>query len=162
KRNSKGEPRGVSPRVAEPSKNTMGLPHTSGPVSPKAWQESERLLGRFDEAWQSATPPELEPFWASVSGESRTKDLLVELIKMDPDYGWRGAAQGRSVSLSLLSGPATSGAGPLPQCPRLEAYLERFSLLGAANLLPISLIGEEYRARQRWGDRPGHEEYFQR
>jgi WD40 repeat protein/serine/threonine protein kinase len=138
----------------------MGLPHTSEPVSPKAWQEMERLLGRFDEAWQSATPPELEPFLASIADESRTKDLLVELINMDLEYRWRGAAQGRSLSLSLLSGQA--GAGPLPQCPRLEAYIERFPLLGPLHLLPVSLIGEEYRSRQRWGDRPEHDEYFQR
>jgi serine/threonine-protein kinase len=41
----------------------------------------------------------------------------------------------------------------------LEDYLDHFPELGAAPKLSIQLIGEEYRARQRWGDRPTHQDY---
>ena len=34
--------------------------------------------------------------------------------------------------------------------------------LGPLDRLPVDLIGEEYRVRHRFGDRPGHDEYFER
>src|SRR4051812_14632982 len=46
--------------------------------------------------------------------------------------------------------------------PWLENYVAEFAELGPVNCLSLSLIGEEYRARQRWGDRPGHQTFVER
>ncbi len=46
--------------------------------------------------------------------------------------------------------------------PRLEDYARRLPRLGPLRRLPLDLICEEYRVRQRWGDRPNHAEYAAR
>src|SRR5262249_14275718 len=45
---------------------------------------------------------------------------------------------------------------------RVEKYTRRYPEVLQQEPLLVELIGEEYRARQRWGDRPGHSEYSQR
>ena len=46
--------------------------------------------------------------------------------------------------------------------PLLESYAAKFPELGSLDRLPIELIGEEYRVRRVWGDRPEHAEFFSR
>ncbi len=44
----------------------------------------------------------------------------------------------------------------------LEGYAAKFPELGSLDEWPIELIGEEYRVRRHWGDRPTHEEFLSR
>src|SRR5262249_52757805 len=48
------------------------------------------------------------------------------------------------------------------QGAQLEAYLEKYAELGAAQDLPVELIAEEYRVRHSLGDKPKLESYRQR
>jgi serine/threonine protein kinase len=50
----------------------------------------------------------------------------------------------------------------LPVRPRLEDYVRRYPELGPLEQVSPAIIGEEYRARQRWGDRPAHDDYLAR
>src|SRR5262245_38855815 len=117
--------------------------------SPLLSDELEQVLDRFDLAWQGGTPPALDQFLSKNSNASARRQLLIELIKIDLDYRWQRL-------------PQTKADGPLPAQPLLEDYLRRFPELGPVDKLPVELIGEEYSARQCWGDRPGHEEYRNR
>ncbi len=67
--------------------------------------------------------------------------MLFELICIDLEFRWRNSTAGRRT---------------------LEDYLERFPKLISLDRLPVDLIGEEYRARRRWGDRPSHDEFLSR
>ena len=69
------------------------------------------------------------------------RNSLVELIMIDLEYRYRDS------SVKTLS---------------LEEYATEFPQLGPFNELPVELITEEYRARWRWGDRPGVAEYDKR
>jgi tRNA A-37 threonylcarbamoyl transferase component Bud32 len=113
--------------------------------------EIDRLLDRFERAWQGKGPPTIEAFLPPARLTARTARALVrELIKIDLEYRWRRPL------------PETKAASCLPGQPRLEDYVERLPLLGPLKKLPLDLIGEEYRVRQRWGDRPDHAEYARR
>jgi tRNA A-37 threonylcarbamoyl transferase component Bud32 len=101
----------------------------------------DRLLDRFELAWQTGVPPAIEAFLPPALSARRT--LLHELVKIDLEYRWRQAP------------PHASG-------PRLDDYVRRLPRLGSPRRLPIELIAEEYRVRQRWGDRPDHAEYIGR
>lgn len=117
-------------------------------------QPSRRLsrwliwLELFEEAWQQRLPPCLDSFLQQVLVEQPALDadarrvLLEELIKIDLEYRWRQAE------------PEAAWC--------LEVYASRYPELGGWDRLPLDLIGEEYRARQRWGDRPTHQEYVAR
>jgi serine/threonine protein kinase len=109
----------------------------------------EQLLARFDKAWRSGTPPRIEDFLSGSDAldTPARRELLAELVATDLGYRWRQVSQ---------------AAGPRNQGPRLEHYVERLAELGPLEQLPAELIGEEYWARQRWGDRPDHKEYLVR
>jgi len=62
------------------------------------------------------------------------------LICLDLEYGWRSPHPGGS--------------------PTLADYVARFPELVSLDRLPLDVIGEEYRARRRWGDRPTHSEFL--
>jgi hypothetical protein len=111
--------------------------------SPVCRDELDRLVDRFESAWQSGTPPKIEDFLPA--GRAAARSLLYELVKIDLEYRWRLSSQGAS-----------------PSHPCLEFYVKRIPRLGPLQQLPVDLIGEEYRARQRWGDRPAHAEYAAR
>jgi eukaryotic-like serine/threonine-protein kinase len=66
--------------------------------------------------------------------------LLVELICVDLEYRWRDPG---------VVGTATLGK-----------YVERFPELISLDRLPLELVGEEYRVRRCWGDRPSHAEFM--
>lgn len=100
-------------------------------------------------------PPDLAeclPATAPVGSDDRRR-LLIELICIDLEFRWRAACEANGMKSSQLR-------KFLPQ------YVEEFPELGELKDLPIVLIGEEYRALQRWGrseDRPtDHEKFIER
>src|SRR5262249_15530634 len=81
----------------------------------------------------------------------------LQVDTVDLDSGWRGSRRA-----AAWGGGAPGTDDPSPARPRLEHYLARFPDLGAPDQLSVGLVLEEYRARTRWGDRPGHAEYLER
>jgi tetratricopeptide (TPR) repeat protein len=132
--------------------------------------EIEGLLERFEVAWHGGTVPDLRAFVPGVltDGQPLTgsvrRALLCELVKVDLEYRWRDTREPAPCP-DLLSPthPTPPQTGRLlPLRPLLERYVEAFPELGSLDCLPLSLIGEEYRVRQRWGDRPDPAEYQSR
>jgi hypothetical protein len=103
------------------------------------WDRLQEVVDRFETAWgqvsTSAATVDLKPFLPS-SGDPLRAVTLAELIKTDLEIRWR---RGRE------------------SC--LEQYLEQFPELGSAGALPAPLIYEEYRVRQRYGDKPALASY---
>jgi len=115
-------------------------------------EQLDQLLERFEEGWRSGTAPAIGSFLfaANLADIAARRELLQELVKIDLDYRWRSAN-------AMSSAPAFGNGGR-----RLEDYVREHPELGPAQKLPAAFIGEEYRVRQRWGDRPGHAEYAAR
>jgi tRNA A-37 threonylcarbamoyl transferase component Bud32 len=126
----------------------MPEPQCAHPPSSGESDDLDRPLERFELAWQSGTVPAIEDFVPAVRKGRRR--LLQELVKIDLEYRWRRT-------------PSQIPPGDMwPARPLLEDYVARLERLGPLSRLPIELIGEEYRVRQRWGDRPDHAEYRRR
>lgn len=105
-------------------------------------EEIESRVLRFEQDWRRGGPREiasylLEPW---LLGEPERSRLLVELICIDLELRWRNSRVGQPITLA--------------------GYVERFPELIALDRLPLEVIGEEYRARSRWGDRPAHAEFL--
>jgi tRNA A-37 threonylcarbamoyl transferase component Bud32 len=100
--------------------------------------EFESRIRRFEQARRlqvrSGIAKFLDPV-GEVPAVDRTR-LLVELICIDLEFEWRVPRE---------QPPST-----------LEIYIAQFPELNSLDRLPIELIGEEYRVRHRWGDRPSH------
>jgi eukaryotic-like serine/threonine-protein kinase len=95
----------------------------------------------FEQAWQIGQPraiADLLNLPPMLVGEDRLC-LLVELICVDLEFRWKGQP---------------------PAC--LEDYAAMFPEVGSFNHLPIDIIGEEYRVRCQWGDRPTHSHFLLR
>lgn len=110
--------------------------------------EFEKLVYGFDKAWQSGQAPRLTDFLPQgrwTGGHPAYRKFLEELVKIDLEYRWR-------------EGDHASGKARL--C--LEDYARSLAEFGLVEHLSAELIGEEYRVRQRWGDRPRHAEYVAR
>jgi len=107
------------------------------------------LLNLFEEAWQHGAPLRIEDLLASPAARqsANRRQLLEELISIDLEYRWRAQR---------------SAPGGATDSLRLEEYARRYAELGRAEQLPLELIGQEYRVRQCWGDRPSHAEYAAR
>jgi len=95
----------------------------------------------FEEAWQRHGPADIAEHLKYAPASTRFP-LLVELICIDLEYRWRHDRSSESVTL--------------------ERYVAAFPELGPLARLPLELIGEEYRARHRWGDRPTHAAFLSR
>src|SRR5262249_25221701 len=108
-------------------------------------------LDRFDSVWRGGDPPGIEDFLPA--GGSERREVLLELIKIDLEYRWRRSQE------TLLSYDAGDDS---PSRPTLDYYAEAFPELGSLRDWPLDLIGEEYRARRLWGDRPDHVAYADR
>jgi non-specific serine/threonine protein kinase len=110
--------------------------------------DEEELLERFEDAWRTQPPADLDQFLGGANGESepRRLELLPELIKIDLEYRWR------------TYGKTDAAANGFPGAPLLEDYLAHRPQLS----LSTELIAEEYRVRCRWGDVPSSNEYLQR
>lgn len=116
-------------------------PAAPGPTA-KLTADVEAILDRFEQAWQGPALPRIEEFFPpSVAADGNRRTLLEELVKIDLECRWQRSGRG----------------GPEPW--RLEEYLRRYpELIG----LSIDLVGEEYRVRYLWGDRPSHVDYGSR
>jgi tetratricopeptide (TPR) repeat protein/tRNA A-37 threonylcarbamoyl transferase component Bud32 len=108
-------------------------------------------LDRFDSSWREGSSPRIEDFLPPGGRERR--EALVELVKIDLEYRWR---QGQE------STPSGSRGGDFPSLPKLDDYARAFPELGSERDWPLDLIGEEYRARRLWGDRPAHVAFGER
>lgn len=107
-------------------------------------QEFESRVLRFEQVWRLHGPRAIEDDLddpPQPAGPERHR-LLVELICIDLEYRWRN--------------PGVAGAATLAE------YVERFPELISLDRLPLELIGEEYRVRFQWGDRPSHAEFLSR
>jgi eukaryotic-like serine/threonine-protein kinase len=134
-------------------------------VIPAGRPEMEKVLDRFEEAWQMGTPPHIDDFVPPISPTAQgahdpvRQGLIKELIRIDLDHRWRAkhpAILGRPERGGGLAGPGVS------ERPRLEQYLERYPELRQVKATLVELAGEEYRVRQLWGDQPRHDEYAAR
>jgi eukaryotic-like serine/threonine-protein kinase len=108
----------------------------------------ESRLLQFQQAWAQGSPCPIAQILddpPGVSSVDRAR-LLVELIAIDLEFRWRNARLHANSSERLL----------------LEDYASRFPEMGASDRWPVELIGEEYRVRCRWGDRPSHEDVLSR
>jgi tRNA A-37 threonylcarbamoyl transferase component Bud32 len=108
----------------------------------------ESRVLRFEEAWVRAAPPRLADFLddpPALSSADRAR-LFVELIAVDLELRWRNARHHNDPRGRMV----------------LEDYVARFPELASLDRLPLELIGEEYRVRCRWGDRPSHEDVMSR
>jgi len=103
--------------------------------------DSEQLLEDFETAWRNGSLPAIADFLQADADDRR--QLLEDLITLDLEYRWRRRS---------------AEAPPW----RLEDYVARHPELGLIDQLSGELIGEEYLARHRWGDRPAQAEYLTR
>jgi serine/threonine protein kinase len=108
----------------------MSRPDDLGQLNTLDWQRLQELADRYHEARKRGSTLSLEPFLPA-RGHSLRPIVLNELIITDLELRWQ----------------QKQGVG-------LEYYLEKYPELGSAPALPAKLIFEEYRIRQRYGDRP--------
>jgi serine/threonine protein kinase len=132
--------------------------HSKAPVSgtPGPGPDCLSVLERFEAAWQAGTAPVLDEFCSTIlsdrlAGDAR-RALLEEFVKIDLEYRWRSAKPKQTVAAAAA--PPGTGNQALPFHPLLEDYAACYPALGPVERLSGDLIAEEYRVRQRWGDRP--------
>lgn len=118
-----------------------------------AQMEYDDLVDEFEQQWRTGSPPDIANFLRRVSSDSRLA-LLQELVMVDMEYRWKQSAD--SQADTYIEQESTA------EIWNLENYLRRWPELGPPESLPVDLIVEEYRIRQRWGDRPAHTEYSNR
>jgi hypothetical protein len=102
----------------------------------RAWDESEDVIARFEEAWTSGARPEIVAYLSPGVGRTR---LLTELVHIDLEYRHRGGE------------PA-----------RVEEYLARFPELGGDRAVVLALIAAEHELRRRREPGLAITEFFQR
>jgi tetratricopeptide (TPR) repeat protein len=90
-----------------------------------AWDRVERILERFEDAWQHGDRPALEDYLAGFEAERRA--LLIELVHEDLEF-------------RLQAGEPA----------RVETYLERYPELAVDRARVLSLITEEYALRLQY------------
>ncbi|HYV34622.1 MAG TPA: protein kinase, partial [Gemmataceae bacterium] len=110
----------------------MSLPDDLGVMRTEAWDDLQRYLNRFEEAWKYAIlhdqqPPDLTNYIPPFESQARGQ-VYAELVKTDLEYRWK---QG--------------------QTPDLDSYILKYKELGTAETVPASLIFEEYRIRLMHG-----------
>jgi hypothetical protein len=114
-------------------RSTMDCSTQLGDLTAEEWDSLQTVLDRFESVWAEVKIPGnavvLEDYLPSPEDRLRLI-VLHELIKTDLEFRWR---RGQDVSL--------------------DYYLLRFGELGSAEALPAALIYEEYRVRQRYGDK---------
>src|SRR5262245_996626 len=121
---------------------------------PETGAALEKLLQQFDQVWRHGPAPRLDDYVVAriPAGAGATRrELLAELVRVDLQYRWRLAGQGKALPV-----------GDIRERPHLERYVERYPELGPPDRLSVELIAEEYWVRHVWGDQPGHAEYFRR
>jgi hypothetical protein len=106
-------------------------------VSDALWDRLEQVLQRFEEAWRTGRPPDLNDY-LPVSPPERRR-LLPELVHEDLEYRLRAG-----------------------EAARVEPYLQRFPELAADRDAVLSLIAWEYQVRRRREPGLSAEEYLRR
>jgi eukaryotic-like serine/threonine-protein kinase len=108
----------------------------------------ESQILTFERAWQQGVPQEIEAALsaAGVKSQPERLRLLIELICIDLEFSWRKAAE---------------QGGPMAPA-KLDDYVCRFADFDSLDTVPLELVGEEYRVRQQWGDRPGQTAFLAR
>jgi hypothetical protein len=113
-----------------------------GELSDADWERLQDLANRFESTWQETKAPnatvDVRDFLPP-SEDSLRLLALQELVKTDLEMRCR---RGFAV--------------------QLEWYLQHYPELGTCDSLATDLVYEEYRVRQRYGDRPALESYQQR
>ncbi len=130
----------------------------------------EEALDRFEQAWRRGEPPDIGGFLTRAAEQSldqaTRQEMLEEFVMVDLWHRWRQAGGGRTVAARASAAEETrnvpESTRSLPVRPRLEDYVRQYPDLGPLEQVSPAVIGEEYRARQRWGDRPGHDDYLAR
>ncbi len=112
-------------------------------------------IDRFREAWDLGIAPRIEKYVSSNCDENRQQELLIELVRVDMEYRWRGQPEQQVWA-------STRTLAALPGRPCLDDYTERFPSLGPVSQLPDDLIIHEYRLRCELGEPPGDSEYESR
>ena len=107
-------------------------------LSPADHDRVERLLADFDRDWSAgqfvAVLEQLPP-----AGHPLRASALLGLVRVEIERQWQNGGEAR-----------------------LEDYLERCPELGTLDTVSVSLILQEFRARQRYGTAPNLDEYARR
>jgi tetratricopeptide (TPR) repeat protein len=119
-----------------------------------AGYDLDSLLDAFEDAWQRGEAPSLDGFLPPPEAETR-RALLEELVKIDLEYRWRPQHSHAAAS------PEATLRDDIPGCPMLERYLARYPELAEGGVA-AHMVGEEFRVRLLWGDRPPVAEYLAR
>jgi hypothetical protein len=116
----------------------MESPTGASPLRAEDWRRIGDLADRLEQAWRASENVDLGRFLPPL-GDPLRLTVLIELIKTELEIRWR----------------SRRGA-------TLEHYLAHFPELGTQDRIPAALIYEEYRVRQRYGDRAPVESYQDR
>ena len=108
----------------------------------------EQAIDNFEDAWQQRNHQAIA---AMLCNRLLSSELLAELIMIDMEYRWRSPLQELELHEAIV-----------PNCPRVEDYLRLASTLQTEPDRIVELLGEEYRARLRWGEPTMRSEYFDR
>jgi serine/threonine-protein kinase len=102
---------------------------------------------RFEAAWHRGQPESIE---AVLPAEDKTHYLatLEELVHIDLEFAWKARSGGDT---------QVNAATPL----FVEDYVRRFARLNEPSVLQ-RLLQQEYRVRQRYGDRPSPDDFHRR
>ena len=116
----------------------MNSPMSQGDLTANEWRRLADFADRLEKAWQGSDAPDLTAILPPANDPLRPAALL-ELVKTELEIRWRRK-----------------------QGVLLESYLERFPELGDKDRLPASLVYEEFRVRQCYGDHSPLETYRDR
>ena len=127
------------------------LPRTPS-LSRSVQRRIDLLCDRFEEAWQAGNVPSIGASLEEIELAAR-QELLQELVILDLGYRWsRPSDQDQ---------PADPPPHDLPARPLLDDYLAAFPELESLQQLPLSVLREELRVRERFDRCPNREEYAQ-
>lgn len=130
----------------------------SRPASPVA----ASFIERFHQAWRTGSPrsiPQVLHEWDSAETAPDPGDrrgMTIELIKIDLEQRWM-----RVGSLADSARDSQGSAATIQHARLLEAYLDDLDVTFDESAL-LELMAHEFRVRQRWGDRPGLDDYASR
>jgi len=130
-------------------------------TGPSVTDRIDLLCDQFEAAWKSGRQPRIEEFAAAswAADPPLLREFLAQMVTIDLWYRWRTVVA-ETVKSTAPQEETLSGMPGLPERPLLSEYCARYPALGRPEQWPIGLIVQEYRVRQRWGDRPDHEEYL--
>ena len=123
--------------------------------------DPDQCIEQFEASWRRGPPPNLIDFLPSTekaNSDTEARLLIEELVMIDQEYRWRRSPSSEPQIARDTRNDQSAGQ-QLPPTPQLHDYVTLFRQLGAMDELSTEAIANEYRVRQRWGDRPSHQEY---